>query len=269
MREWLKKIPYARRLNRYFRKLAYERQFSGDCYGGFRGVYETFDQAILSAPKTKSVGYNDRSLAQEYRENAERDHHIRFFDYPVLFWLNQILQAGDSNRKLVDLGGNVGVLFYAFAKYIQYPPGLQWIVWDVPEIVNAGRELAEERKASHLVFTANVEEAHGADIFLASGSIQYIKDWSSPISSLPAKPKHLIINHIPVYDGSPFVTLQNGGKVFYPQHVFNRARFIGVMSGLGYELIDVWEDRGGVCRIPFYPERSLHNFNGFYFKLKP
>jgi putative methyltransferase (TIGR04325 family) len=82
------------------------------------------------------------------------------------------------------------------------------------------------------------------------------------------KPKHLLVNRLPLYEGEKFVTLQNGGKVFYPSYVFNQSNFIDSFKEIGYELIDIWEDWNDSCIIPFHPEKSLLFYRGLYFKLR-
>lgn len=269
MRRFIRRIPFARQLYRHYRELEYERLFAGDDgYGCFRGVYETFEEAIRSAPKTKSIGYDNSELAQEYKQGVELETTVQSYDYPVMLWLNSIFNINSIDITVFDFGGNVGIHFYAYKKYINYPDKLEWIICDLPEILTAGKELAEKRQCSELVFTDKFEEASGKDIFLASGSIQYVENLSSLLTTLSEKPKHLLINRLPLYEGAQFVTLQNGGKVFYPSYVFNKTQFIDSLNKLGYEIVDIWEDRIDSCIIPFHPEKSCPFDYGLYLKLR-
>ena len=268
MRKIIQQIPLARQVYQYFQELEYERRFAGNCYGCFRGVYKTFEEAIQSAPKTKSIGYDDSELAQEYQYSVEVENTIQSCDYPILFWLNSIFNAYPNTISIFDFGGNVGTHFYAYEKYIKYSPQLKWLVCDLPAIVKAGKELTEKRNRSQLVFTEKFEEARGKDVFLASGSIQYVENLSLSILALEEKPKHLLLNRLPLYDGEQFVTLQNGGKVFYPSYVFNKANFIDSLHCIGYDMIDIWQEQNDYCFIPFHPEKSGPFFHGFYFKLR-
>ncbi len=269
MRRIIRRIPFARQLYRHYQELEYERQFVGDKgYGCFRGVHKTFEEAIRSAPKTKSIGYNNLELAHEYRQSVELETSVQSYDYPVMLWLNLIFSINSNNISIFDFGGNVGIHFYAYEKYIKYPDNLKWIICDLPAIVKAGKELAQKRHRLELVFTENFEEASGKDVLLASGSIQYVEDLTQSLLSLSKKPKHLLINRMPLYDGSQFVTLQNGGKVFYPSYVFNKTEFIESLNQVGYQMVDIWEDRVDSCVIPFYPEKSCPFYYGLYFKLR-
>jgi putative methyltransferase (TIGR04325 family) len=264
MKELIKSIPFLLQGYLWLQKLRYERRFAGDCYGCFLGVFETFEEAILSAPRTKEIGYDNPELAQEYKRKAELSNTIQSVDYPALFWLISIFGTDDV-KAVFDFGGNVGQHFYICEKHRSVPAQLKWIVCDVPETVKAGRELAERRYCTVLEFTTSIEGASGKDIFFASGSIQYVKSFS--LDLLCETPRHCIINRLPLYEGPQFVTLQNGGKVFYPQYVFNRAGFIHSFEELGYKLIEMWEDRYDSCIIPGYPDQSLASYHGLYFKL--
>ena len=250
-----------KRLLRLLRDVRLYLRFPYRCYGCFRGVFATFEEATSAAPKTKPLGYDDPRLAQEYKQDLDKK--AREYDYPVLFWLKDLIGPG---ARVFDLGGNVGTHFYTYEKYLEYPPDIGWTVCDVPAIARTGEELARAEGRQELTFTTQPEEADGAHIFIASGSIQYIYSLSDFLSSLPVKPRHLLLNRLPLYNGEQFVTLQNGGQVFYPQYVFNKDEFMGSIGRLGYKLVDMWNDRIDSCIIPFHPSRSLPYYYGCYFK---
>ncbi len=271
MRSTIKKIPFAKQVYQYFKKAQYQKRFEHDAYGCFWGVFDTLEQASQAAPQTKTIGYDSAELAQEYRQMIEQNNWentgrtIASYDYPVLFWLK--LAFSEGGTQVFDFGGNVGIHYYLYSKYLNYPENLKWLICEVPEILKVGEELAKHRGVSGLEFTPDFSHVGSADIFIASGSIQYVKDLAAILSAYENKPKYLLINRLPLYDGKQFVTLQNGGKVFYPQYVFNKNEFIGGLQKLGYELIDLWEDRNDSCLIPFYPERSVPVYSGLYLKL--
>jgi putative methyltransferase (TIGR04325 family) len=239
----------------------YKKKFSGNFYGGFWGVFETFEEAIQAAPKSKPLGYDDFELANEYKNKLPQT--IQSYDYPIIFWLREIF---NDNSTVFDFGGNVGIHFFLYEKYIKYPPYLQWTVCDVPAITKTGEELALQMK-KELKFTNNFEAANDNDILIASGSLQYVVNFAGELSKLPNKPKHLLINRLPLYSGNQFVTLQNGGRVFYPQFVFNKEEFIDCLVEIGYELVDIWKDRTDRCWIPFPEEKSIPFYTGLYLKL--
>jgi putative methyltransferase (TIGR04325 family) len=260
---------FAKVIYRFLRDIYLDYQFSRDGYSYFKGVFSTFDQAIQSAPKSKCIGYDNAELANEYRKQVEASNTVYSFDYPVLFWLKSILDVTpEKPLSIFDFGGNVGTHFYAYQKYINYPKNMEWTVCDLPEIIKAGKDLCDTKEALLLSFTSDIQQLNKKDIFMASGSIQYIKDLSELLKSVTTKPKHLILNRLPLYDEEPFVTLQNGGKVFYPQHVFNQSKFVDSLKGIDYELIDIWEDSLDSCIIPFHPKKSIKTYRGLYLRLK-
>jgi putative methyltransferase (TIGR04325 family) len=259
---------FVRFIYRYLRDTYLNHQFSRDGYSYFKGVFSTFEQAIQSAPKSKPIGYDNTDLAHEYRELAEKSEVIYPFDYPILFWLKSIFDdAHGQSLSIFDFGGNVGTHFYLYQKYINYPEEIQWKVCDLPEITKAGKSLSKTKPSLQLSFTDEIGELDAKDILIASGSIQYVKNLSELLDPLSIKPKHLLLNRLPLYDGEQFVTLQNGGKVFYPQYVFNRSNFIDSLKNIGYELIDIWEDHLDSCIIPFHPEKSIKFYHGLYCRL--
>jgi len=241
----------------------YERRFAGNCMGSFRGVFENFAEARLSAPKTKSVGFNSAECAHQFVDRRSR---VFSFDYPVIFWLQRLLQQGGT---IFDLGGHVGIQFYAYHKYLKYPAGLNWMVCDLPEITKEGQALAQAQNEQSLSFTNRMEDADGANILIAAGSLQYIESpsLSGLLSKLEHKPHHLLINKVPLYDGDQFVTLQNGGAAFHPQYVFNRQEFIDSLTAIGYHLIDCWDVDTHPGYIPFHPEKSFPCHSGLYLTL--
>ena len=272
MKSWIKKFPYVKQLYNNYREIDYKQKFATTGYGSFWGVFETFDRASESAPKTKSIGYNDAELAQEYRRmleqnNWENNHLIiRSYDYPVLFWLKSIFSEDCHN--VVDFGGNIGIHYYTYSQYLKYPKNVEWTICEVPEIAKVGRELAATRGAGKLFFTSDFDSFNDRDILIASGSVQYVEDIALKLDLCERKPKHLLINRLPLYDGERFVTLQNGGNVFYPQFIFNKTEFIRSIEKIGYEAIDIWEDRHDSCYIPFHQDRSLSFYTGLYARLK-
>ena len=272
MKSWIKKLPYVKQAYDRYHEKEYKQKFATTGYGSFWGVFESFDRARSAAPKTKPIGYNDAELAQEYRrmleQNAWENSHliIRSYDYPVLFWLKSIFSEGCT--RVIDFGGNIGVHYYSYSQYLEFPKNLGWTICEVPEIAKVGEEISIQRATKNLFFTSNTDSFNDRDILIASGSIQYVEDIASTLDRCEQKPKHLLINRLPLYDGERFVTLQNGGNVFYPQFIFNKTEFVQSIEQIGYETIDIWEDRHDSCYIPFHQGRSLSFYSGLYAKLK-
>jgi putative methyltransferase (TIGR04325 family) len=274
LRKLAVEVPGARqavRAARQWRRVRRDRQgwrrFIGSGYGGYWGVFASFEEAARFAPATKPLGYDHPELAAEYQVMLEEQRWeygnglIRTFDYPVMFWLSVLLR--EPVRTVFDFGGNVGVHFYGYSECVEFPRELRWTICDVAAIVQAGERIAEERKAA-LDFTTTFDDAAGQDLFLAGGSVQYVEDLGRLLRSLRRLPNHVLVNRLPLYDGPRFVTLQNGGPVFYPQYVFNRDEFIASIGAAGYELVDSWDNMAPAV-VPFHAKSFQHQ--GLYFRL--
>ena len=250
---------------RALRVADYERRFAGDLLGAFRGVYGSFDEAYRSAPAGRPTGFDVAGIDQQDILRSRVDRTFSY-DYPVLFWLRPLLQPG---ARVFDYGGHVGVHFYGYRRFLEFPAGLRWVVCEMPSVVASGQVLAEERcVADRLSFTTDVTTATGAHVLLASGVLQYVESPSPAelLRSFEDPPRHLILNKLPLTDGEPYVTLQNG-EIHYPAvRVLNRHAFIDSIRAVGYDLVDSWEDHVHRVVIPFHPERTVPWFSGLYFR---
>jgi len=255
----VKSNPVVSSLSLRLQQALYEDRFAGDCYGCSRGVYSSLEEAIRSAPDTKQVGFDHEHLAKEYVAAVTASLSVRSYDYPVLFWLDKLLSEG---IRVLDFGGNAGKHFYAYRKYLQFPRDLEWRILEVPAVARAGEALRATLPPPHPVFCIS-SDSYLPDIFLASGSVQYVV---SLVDVLPGRPRHLLINRLPIYDGPTYVTLQNRGSVFFASYVFNRQELFSSMTALGYKLIDLWDDDVDSCIIPFHPHESVEHYHGIYWR---
>ncbi|SRR5579871_234532 len=257
----LRKLPLAR----YIAHVVYEQHFAraSGCRRLFRGVYQTFAEAQRAAPHTKPVHYDDSAYCYERNHQT-----ILASDYPVIYWLSRILPESSS---IVDFGGNVGMAFYSYRKYITFPGHLCWLVYDLPEIVSAGLRIrAQEGSPAGLSFTTDLSDCAGCDILLASGSLQYVPESITQIfAGIASSPQHVLLNKLPITDNKSFVTLQSTGSGFSPYRVANRNALLDEFSHLGYELEDAWENPGLSLFIPGEPAHSLQAFTGIYLKRRP
>lgn len=228
-------------------------------YGRYRGIHGTPEEAQAAAPRSARLGYDHADLAQAYRDQ----HHtaIGFYDYPMLFWLQRLLRP---DLRVFDFGGNIGTHFYAYERYLGYPPGLRWTVCELPALVAAGEALARQESRTEIAFTTRFEDAEGADVLLASGSVQYVGDFPARLAALRDPPRHVLLGRMPMCEGPSFVTLQNGGMVFYPVHVVQRSALERALRDAGYRIVDTWKDPGEPVAVPFHPEFRTMSFHGYH-----
>ena len=102
----------------------------------FRGVFDTYDQALASAPATKPVSYDNAASSELYLQDLRAHAH----DYPALFWIGQSFAEG--MRTVFDVGGSVGIKYFAFSRLLPFPGDVRWIVQDMPAVVERGRRFA-------------------------------------------------------------------------------------------------------------------------------
>jgi putative methyltransferase (TIGR04325 family) len=232
--------------------------------GSSFGVYSTFDEARLAIPKNRRVGYDQPAMAAMYRERIAR---VYAADYPVVYWLSR---AMTSARRLFDFGGHVGIQYYSFRPYVDDFARLEWMVCDLPEVIKAGRDLATERKAAGLTFTDRFADVDGADVFLASGSLQFLEAGFLPsaLAQVTRRPPHLVINKTPVHERKEFVTVHDNGPACHPYTVFQRDRLVSSLEELGYQLVDRWDNPELTLQVPCFPEYDVAAYSGFYFRAR-
>lgn len=226
----------------------------------FRGVYRDFAAARKAIPRDRLEGYNNSASAKRLNQDLYK---LFPFDYPILFWLSTLLP---HCKRVFDWGGNVGLSYFAFRKYVVYPPDLDWLVNDVPAVVEQAKAMIEGLDAPGLRFTTEFGELGNADLLLSAGTLQFIEDPFTILRKSHFLPGHVLVNKVPVYARASAVTLQNMGTALSPNHLFNRASFVREFKNLGYQLIDEWETPDMSCEIPFFRDHSIRAYSGFYFR---
>ncbi len=229
----------------------------------FTGEYRSFAEAEAAIPRGEVVGYDNSLLASWYRERLDKVHDE---DYPLLFWLQRLAPALES---VLDFGGHVGLHFYAWKPLLGFPQSLRWQVCEVPAVAEAGRALAKERGASQLTFTSDVAQADGVSLFLASGSLQYLEPgflWRS-LGALKQRPKHLLLNKLPVHESRGYVTVQDTRSSFHPYTVTACGELERELKRLGYRKEAEWKNPGFDCRIVLQPALDVPAYSGGYWTL--
>jgi putative methyltransferase (TIGR04325 family) len=228
----------------------------------YRGAYQTYSEASTALPKGELHGFEDESTPEYYEK------HLLAFnpgDYPVLFWLQKSLQAGDT---IFDFGGGLAQCFYAYQEMMPFPAGVQWLVCDMESLIRRGRDLAIKRQAENLGFTTNRQEASGTTFFLTNGVLQYVpEDLSEILNNLAELPQHIFVNRVPMYDGKQYYTIQSSAHSFSPYKVFNLREFKERIQRLGYDLRGEWNLPRSL-HVQFHPELYVQNYRGLYFRLK-
>jgi len=240
---------------------------------GYSGVFSTVEEAARSAP-IAVTGYDQAGMADlhVYSQANGEFRPMPPTEYPALFWLRPAIESGA--RRLFDLGGYVGHVYYQYSGYLDLPDAFSWTIYDVPHITQAGERIARERGARHLSFTNDLGAIGEADIVFAAGSLQYLKEGflHEALRAASRLPPHLIIHRTALHPSRSFVTLQSinqrsGRIAFCPYTVAHRKRFIDGLQALGYEQIDAWTKQRAID-VPLHPECHADAYSGLYFRLR-
>ncbi|PZU89490.1 MAG: methyltransferase, TIGR04325 family [Shinella sp.] len=228
----------------------------------FSGAYASFEEAIAAARIKALAGYDHGEIAHVAFEQMCR---IMPWDYPVLFWLRSVLDDVDG---LLDAGGHMGTKYRAFRNLLPLPESFDWVVYDLPAIVSAGRDMAEKEGLAQLRFIDRIEDAPALPIFLGSGLLQYLDiPLSTLLKSLPSLPRHLLLNKVAFRKGGPVVTLERIGKAYVPYQMRDEAALLRDIGQLGYRQVDRWAIPSLSHVIETHPELGASENAGFYFRL--
>jgi putative methyltransferase (TIGR04325 family) len=230
---------------------------------GCRRPFETWQEARMAAHKALPRGHEDPSNILLHLKVGES---ARLSDYPALFWLEKALGSG-SARRILDLGGSVGNMFYCYRPYLEFPSDLVWTVHDLPKTVAFGRSLAKERNEARLRFTDERVDLSECDLALTSGSLHYLEP--SLVELLEAatkKPRWVLVNRAPLSKRHTYYTVQKAGHIAVACRVERLDSFVLEMEQLGYELMDQWTVTDRRITLPLYPDYSVEHFSGFFFK---
>ncbi|MDY0007844.1 MAG: methyltransferase, TIGR04325 family [Spongiibacteraceae bacterium] len=250
---------------RQYRKRKYDRRFLNNRFVNnrsdnlFRGVYPNFAAARQALPDVAPAGYDNPASAGMYRQWLDT---LRVEDYPVLFWLSQIKTRINS---LVDFGGHIGFLYYSARRFINASDSFIWQAMDVPAVIAAGRALAKERGADELTFIDSRETVPACDVFIASGSLQYIEPTLADLLRNAATlPRHVLVNMTPLHDQRGFFTVNSIGTAYCVYGIQQKPLFFATLESLAYQRVAAWTNPGKQCHIPFHPEAGPVVYHGGY-----
>jgi putative methyltransferase (TIGR04325 family) len=224
----------------------------------FLGSFETFKAAAADVPRYAA----ERSTEEPPLLDIPQ---VNLSDYPSVFWLGRAFNEG--MRSVFELGGQVGVKFYAFRRMLSYPQDLRWTVCESPEMVRHGRELALHREVSaQLNFTTELEPADGADVLYASGSLPYLPARLSEIlAGLRAKPKRIILNGTAVHPDRTLYTLHSTGSGVVPYRIQHHDELLAELTAAGYRRRDGWRNEGRPIQVPFVDGGEKPYYAGYCF----
>lgn len=246
-----------------WRKWRYAKAFASlERTNLYSGVYDSYESALASAPDTKPTGYDNDDAAAMYA-NLEVPLPS---DAPAIEWIQRAFDEG--SRQLVDLGGHVGIKYYAFRPALRWPEDARWEVCDVPTVARRGADLANTRGVQEsLRFTADTGCLEHAETLFASGSVQYFPvALPDMLRALTRLPTWVIVNRAALHPTRSFFTLNSIGVSFCPYRVQAEPEFSAAMTELGYSVQARWETPRAF-RIPFEPDHDFDQYVGLVYRL--
>lgn len=227
----------------------------------FRGAFVSFDEAVAYVRPGMLAGYDHDSVTSVSRELMQQ---VPLWDYPILYWLRRL---APETARVVDAGGHIGVKYRGFAPYLELDR-LDWIVYDLPALVKAGRAQARPQDRT-LSFVERLEDAPAADVLLASGLLPYLKEpLVDLVRRMRAPPRHILLNKVVTRDGPTVVTLENFGVAEVPYQIRNVGEVPAALETLGYDIVDRWTIDSLAHRIQTHPELGRCVYRGYVARLR-
>ena len=227
----------------------------------FRGVFDTWDAAAASAPPTRPLGYDNPDSAALYLRHLS----VEDWDYPALFWIADSVAKG--LRHFADIGGSVGIKYYAFGKFVKFPGELRWRVIDVPAVVARGREFALQRGApppgdwSH-----RRHRRRGRRLRLGLAAIHCPRRCPkscfrscAACAASSSTPRRFSTSTPSSSRSTASAPRSAPNTAVHGSDRLRRTR------ELGYRMRDTWRNIGKPMHIPFHPDESLREYTGFCF----
>ena len=103
----------------------------------FRGAFGSYQEALASVVPGKLAGYDNEAAVEA---NFDEMCKISPWDAQVLVILERLVPQISC---ILDAGGHMGTKYRAFRERLDLEKrGIQWVIWDTPTAVSAGRKRA-------------------------------------------------------------------------------------------------------------------------------
>jgi len=231
-----------------------------------RSVFPSFTEAWRAARRVTYAGHDHPDALQFHVDLAGT---LRPSDYAVLYWFKRI---NANPLRILDFAGCVGNVYYSYASHLrQFTDEMEWIVFDLPKVVEAGRRIAAERGEKRLRFASSLQGLEGNYVVYVSSAFHYWeKSVAEFVDSLPSQPEYIIVNRVPVtVCQRTFVTVQYKKTYAVPCMVRNRNELISDFAALDYTLLDSWQAPEFRIRMPLFPKHNIPEYSGFCFRRQP
>lgn len=210
-----------------------------------RGIYYSWEEAVKAAADVAAsghryAGYDHPDLIDFHSSLSGK---MRASDHAALFWISRAAKCG--RLRILDIGGCVGNLYHSYRPFLDADLDVEWTVFDLPAVCDAGRRIAAERGANReLRFITELHEAGDPNLVLISGALHY---WPRPVQQLlpliHGQPSWIVVNRTPMRSGGDpgFFAVQDTGTCCVPAAVFQSEQLAAEFDKAGYKTVDAWE----------------------------
>jgi putative methyltransferase (TIGR04325 family) len=204
--------------------------------GQYWGYFKTYQEALDFLPADRRSSFDNQEITGL---NVDLYYGIQFFDWPVLFFLQKLLDEGKL-KTVTDFGGHIGVKYLAYRQQLAFPEGFEWQVVELPAMIaEAKKRLPAD--ATALKFFESPKETLPCDVLICSGVLQYSDlRIDQVIGWMPEKPPVVILNKLAAIESESFYALENYGKYKLPYRVCNAKELEQTRLELGYTLAAEW-----------------------------
>ncbi|MFM0504634.1 methyltransferase, TIGR04325 family [Paraburkholderia caffeinilytica] len=247
-------IGYGRRLIEGIERTHFGAAIFG-CILGYRRSFSTLDEAERAVRPYAKGGHENPS-------RLELSRIAKPSDYAAFYYLRDRIPY---IKRIFDMGGSVGNLCYCYSDYLPLGTDAIWTVYDLPENVRLGREMASDRNARNLQFTDDPQKADGADLLIVSGALHYFdKPLPEFIENIKQRPKYILINRTPLTEGPEFAVVQDAGNIRVACKLYNRSKLIADFKRMGYGVLGEWHAAELRLTVLDRPSSSVSAYTGLW-----
>ena len=222
---------------------------------GYRRSFRTLDEAERAVRPYAKGGHENPSRLELSRVAKPSD-------YAAFYYLRDRMPY---IKRIFDLGGSVGNLYYCYSDYLPLGPDSIWTVYDLPENIRLGQAMASDRNVYNLQFTYDLQKAGGVDLLIASGSLHYFdKPLPELVENIKTRPRYILINRTPLTEGPELAVVQDAGNIRVACKLYNRSKLIADFRRLGYGVVGEWKAAELGLTVVDRPSSSLSAYTGLW-----
>ncbi|GEM_PF-2989335 len=213
-----------------------KKQFSGAVYSSFSEVPK---EVIVDCFSIDPVIEGMSSKCQWYAQRSTQEE--------VTAKMTTLINLLSCREKIsvLDYGGGVGQFLFSVEKYLTFYNTVTWQVLDTEPMIRIAKERIKGK--DNLFFYKDLREIKDADLVFFRQSLQVLEDPAKILADIVRlfNPKIIFLSGVPAGKNEDYVGLvlsygeENKGC---PCWIFNEGKLLNMVSGLGYFLLDKFNE---------------------------